>query len=147
VASQDQRLLKASLDLVAPAADQLVAALFDRLFTDHPYLRPMFPTRLEAQRDRFLQAIVALVTHYDRPEALLPALTAMGRRHEGYGVSLGDYAAVGRALLVTLREFAGPAWHPEYEAVWARAYTFAAGTMMQAGALSYHRMEDDRLAA
>jgi len=136
VPSQDQRLLKESLDLVAPVADQLIAAFYHRLFTEQPQVRSMFPAAMETQRERLLNAIIALVTHYDRPGHLVPALAAMGRRHEGYGVSLGDYAAVGAALLGTLRDFAGPAWSPAYEAAWARAYTFAAGCMMQAGALS-----------
>jgi len=136
MASQDQRLLKESLDLVAPVADQLIAAFYQRLFTEHPEVRSMFPAAMETQRERLLNAVIALVTHFDQPENLLPALNSMGRRHEMYGVSLGHYAAVGSALLATLQEFAGAAWSPAYEAAWARAYTFAAGTMMQAGALS-----------
>jgi methyl-accepting chemotaxis protein len=146
VASQDQRLLKESLDLVAPVADQLIAAFYHRLFTEHPEVRPMFPPVLDTQRERLLNAIIALVTHFDHPENLLPALNAMGRRHETYGVSLGHYAAVGSALLATLRDFAGSAWSADYEGAWARAYTFAAGTMMQAGALSAVE-EEEPLAA
>ena len=145
MASQDQRLLKESLDLVAPVADQLIAAFYDRLFTGYPEVRPMFPPVMDTQRERLLNAVIALVTHYDHPEKLRPALTAMGRRHEAYGVTLGHYAAVGGALLATLRDFAGSAWSPAYEGAWARAYTFAAGTMMQAGAL--YTVEEERLAA
>jgi hemoglobin-like flavoprotein len=142
--SEDQRLLKESLDLVAPVADELIAAFYDRLFTDHPNLRPMFPPVLDTQRERLLKAIIALVTHYDRPQELLPAFAAMGRRHERYGVRIEHYAAVGAALLSTLRRFAGAAWTPAYHGAWVRAYTFAAGNMMQAGALAD---EDERLAA
>jgi len=91
---------------------------------------------MELQRDRLLKAIIALVTHYDRPDQLMPALTAMGRNHVRYGVQLDHFVAVGNALIVTLRRFAGPAWTADYEGAWLRAYTFAAGTMMQAGALS-----------
>jgi len=148
VASQDQRLLKESLDLVAPVADELIAAFYHRLFTEHPEVRPMFPAAMDPQRERLLLgAVIALVTHFDHPENLLPALTAMGRRHETYGVSLGHYAAVGSALLATLRDFARAAWSPAYEGAWARAYTFAAGTMMQAGALSAVEQEEEPLAA
>jgi len=147
MASQDQRLLKESLDLVAPVADQLIAAFYDRLFTDHPDVRPMFPAVMETQRERLLNAVIAVVTHYDHPENLLPALTAMGKRHQMYGVSLGHYAAVAEALLGTLREFAGSAWSPAYEAAWTRAYTFAAGAMMQAGALSAVDEAREQLAA
>jgi hemoglobin-like flavoprotein len=134
--TEDHRLLQESLGLVAPVADQLIAAFYDQLFRDNPQLRSMFPAVMDHQRDKLLKAVIALVTHYDRPENLLPALTAMGRTHARHGVGLGDYAAVASALLTTLARFAGPAWSPEYEGAWARAYTFAAGAMMQASAIA-----------
>jgi hemoglobin-like flavoprotein len=69
----------------------------------------------------------------------------MGRRHERYGVGVDDYATVGAVLLRTLRDVAGSAWTPAYQAAWVRAYTFAASTMMRADAVAD---EDDlRLAA
>jgi len=128
--TEDHRLLQESLGLVAPAATELVAAFYDQLFADHPQLRLMFPADMELQRDRLLKAIIALVTHYDRPDQLMPALTAMGRNHVRYGVQLDHFVAVGNALIVTLRRFAGPAWTADYEGAWLRAYTFAAGAMM-----------------
>jgi hemoglobin-like flavoprotein len=140
----DARLLRQSLELVAPVADELIAACYDRLFTGHPQPRPMFPAALDGRRDRLFAAVTALVTHYDDPEVLRPALAAMGRRHERCGVCLEHYVAVGVALLGALREFAGPAWTAEYDGAWIRAYTFAVGAMMQAGALAD---EEEPLAA
>ena len=98
--SQDQRLLKESLDLVAPVADQLIAAFYHRLFTEQPQVRSMFPAAMETQRERLLNAIIAVVTHYDHPENLLPALTAMGKRHQVVSPQFGDRGvqAVGVAV-------------------------------------------------
>jgi methyl-accepting chemotaxis protein len=127
----DAQLLKVSLDVVAPRADQLIASFYDRLFAAHPEVRPMFPAIMDTQHERLLKAVIALVTHYENPDALLPALTAMGARHAGYGVQLEHYGAVAEALLATLREYAGDAWTPEIEAAWTNAYTFAAGAMVQ----------------
>lgn len=134
-----QAHLATSLNLIAPVADQMVAAFYTRLFAEHPDIRPMFPRSEEAmagQGEKLVKAIVALVTHFAAPEQLTPALMTMGRRHEQYGVRLEHYAAVGTVLLATLRDFAGDAWTPTFEQAWSRAYTFAAGVMMQAGALS-----------
>jgi methyl-accepting chemotaxis protein len=130
----DHRLLSESLGLLAPVADQLIAAFYDQLFADRPQFRAMFPAEMDGQRDKLLKAVVALVTHYDDPDALVPALATMGRAHARFPIGLAEYAAVGQALLVTLARFAGPAWTPEYEQAWTRAYTFAAGTMLQASA-------------
>jgi hemoglobin-like flavoprotein len=146
----DQQLLAESLGLLAPVAGELVASFYDQLFADHPDVRPMFPLELDGQRDKLLKAIIALVTHYGRPEQLVPALTAMGQRHDAYGVRIDHYSAVGTTLLSTLRRFAGPAWNAEYEGAWLRAYTFAAGVMMQAGAMAGAHMApaaDDLAAA
>jgi len=129
---EDHRLLNESLGLLAPVAHNLVAAFYQQLFTDYPQVRTLFPANMEPQREKLLKAIVALVTHYDRPDQLTPALTAMGRNHVGYGTQLGHYAAVGATLMSVLERFAGAAWNPEYEGAWQRAYEFAAGTMMAA---------------
>jgi hemoglobin-like flavoprotein len=133
---RDQQLLAESLALVAPVANELVTSFYTRLFADNPHLRPMFPAGLDAQKDKLLKAIMALVTHYHRPEQLIPALTVMGRQHDSYGVRIEHYCAVGLALVATLRRFAGDAWNAEYEGAWQRAYTFAAGVMMQASAVT-----------
>jgi methyl-accepting chemotaxis protein len=142
--SEDQHLLQESLDLVAPVADELIAAFHDRLFTVHPELRPIFPPVLDRYRDRLVAAILALVSRYDRPQLLLPELGALGRRYDRYGLGSAQYAAIGSMLIGTLRDFAGPGWTPAHHGAWVRAYTFAAGCMMQAGALAD---EDRRVAA
>jgi hemoglobin-like flavoprotein len=133
---EDHRLLQESLGLVAPVADDLIRAFYDQLFADFPQVRPMFPAIMDLQRERLLAAIVAVVTHYDHPERLMPALTAMGRQHAGYGVRPEHFDAVGATLLATLRSFAGPAWTPAYEEAWTRMYTFAATTMIDAGSIA-----------
>jgi hemoglobin-like flavoprotein len=132
----DQHLLAESLGLLAPAARDIVASFYERLFAEHPRWRPMFPADLGGQHDALLRAVTAIVTHYDRPERLIPALTAMGRRQEDYGVRIDHYSAVGLTLVATLRRFAGAAWNDEFEGAWLRAYTFVAGVMMQAGAMA-----------
>jgi methyl-accepting chemotaxis protein len=144
--NEDALLLRESLGLVAPVAPELIAAFYDQLFTDYPSVRPMFPAEMAPQRDRLLQAVIALVTHYDNPDALVPALTSMGRNHVRYGAELGHYAAVGSSLLIVLRRFAGDAWHDGYEGAWQRAYSFAAGTMIAAAAVA-PAAEEERLAA
>jgi len=145
----DQHLLAESLGLLAPAAREIVAAFYERLFVEQPRLRPMFTAELDGQHEALLRAVTAIVTHYDRPEQLVPALTAMGRRHQEYGVRIDHYSVVGLTLLATLRQFAGPDWNDEFEGAWLRAYTFVAGVMLQAGAMagSWLTRPDDSAAA
>ncbi|GIF76327.1 globin domain-containing protein [Asanoa siamensis] len=127
----DAKLLQASLEVVADRADELIASFYGRLFDQYPAVRPMFPANMDAQHDKLLGAIIALVTNYENPEALRPTLEALGRKHDGWGVRPEHYTAVATCLLATLDEYAGEAWTPEIEGAWTRAYTFAAGTMLQ----------------
>ena len=131
----DAKLLTASLEVVADRANELIASFYDRLFNEYPAVRPMFPANMDAQHDKLLGAIVALVTNYENPEALRPTLEALGAKHDSWGVKPEHYTAVAGCLLATLREFAGDAFTPEVEGAWVRAYTFAAGTMMQGAAV------------
>lgn len=132
----DHRLLTESLGLVASVAEDLAAAFYRQLLTNYPELRGMFPAlfpaNMQPQREKLLKAIVVLVTHYDRPDQLVPVLAAMGRSHAGYGVELSHYAAAGSTLMSVLRRFTGEAWNDEYEGAWLRAYAFATGTMITA---------------
>jgi len=130
--TEDARMLRESLALVAPVAEQLIASFYERLFAEYPQVRSMFPANMDMQREKLLKAVIALVTHYDTPEALLPALSTMGRNHVRYGAQVEHYGAVGQTLLATLESYAGDAWTPELAGAWERAYTFAAGTMMRA---------------
>jgi hemoglobin-like flavoprotein len=127
----DAKLLQASLEVVADRADALIASFYERLFAEYPAVRPMFPADMKPQEDKLLGAIVALVTHYETPEALRPTLLALGEKHAGWGVQPEHFTAVAGCLLATLRDFAGDAFTPEVEGAWVRAYTWAAGTMMQ----------------
>jgi hemoglobin-like flavoprotein len=130
--AEDAQLLRDSLALVSPVADQLIADFYDRLFAEYPQVRSMFPENMDLQRERLLKAIIAVVTHYENPEGLLPALTSMGRNHVRYGAQMEHYGAVGQVLLATLASYAGDAWTPELAGAWERMYTFAAGAMMRA---------------
>ena len=70
--TEDARMLRESLALVAPVAEALIASFYERLFADYPQVRSMFPANMDMQREKLLKAVIALVTHYDTPEALLP---------------------------------------------------------------------------
>ncbi len=129
----DYELLNESLGLVGPVADQMIRSFYDRVFTEYPQTRAMFPADMTQQREHLLKAVVALVTNYDHREDLVPYLEALGGRHVRYGVVPEHYGIIGQALLATLAEVAGEHWTEEYEGAWARMYTFAA-EVMQNGA-------------
>lgn len=132
----DQELLVASLEAIGSAADEVVRSFYAQLFLGRPYLRGLFPASLDTRSDRLFSALLKLAEQLDRVEELVPALEQLGRDHRKYGVRPSHHDAVRQAMVGALREHAGTAWRPEYEAAWNRAYDFAARIMMNADAAS-----------
>lgn len=119
---------------VEPIAAVAADLFYDRLLKLDETLRPLFKdTDMSAQKARLIQALSFTVACLDAPEALVPTLKDLGRRHVTYGVVGDHYDLVGAALLWTLEQGLGEAWSPAVEAAWTAAYGLVSQTM-QAGA-------------
>ena len=126
----DSAALKASFAAVAEHGDDIAMHFYSSLFAAHPEARQLFPTSMSGQRDRFLGALVRIVTDVDRIAELAPYLAELGRDHRKFGALAGHYPAIGEALIATIEHFSGAGWNKELEATWVRAYNVIAGTMM-----------------
>jgi hemoglobin-like flavoprotein len=112
---------------------ETAALFYDRLFAIAPDTRTLFKGDLTAQGVKLMETLtVAIATLNDR-EGLTILLDRLGRRHKGYRVEDRHYAAVGEALLWTLRQSLGPACTPATERAWQELYDYIAGIMMTAG--------------
>lgn len=120
--------------IVSRAGEKAVAYFYGRLFAENPRLRVMFPASMDFQRDRLFQALTRIVYTLGRPEEMESFVCQLGQDHRKYGVQAEHYPAVGRALLTTLRKFAGDAWTESAEMAWTDAYQRAAELMTAAAA-------------
>ncbi|WP_420426350.1 globin family protein [Algiphilus sp.] len=123
-----------SFALVAPIADQAAALFYDRLFTQHPEVRPLFSGDIKRQGAMLMQTLALAVKHLHEPQEIMEPLRALGRRHVGYGVKEAHYPLVGDALLWTLEQGLGEAFDAETREAWAAAYGLLAGVMCEAAA-------------
>jgi nitric oxide dioxygenase len=133
VTPEQLSLVQASYLQVAPRADEVAAAFYDRLFALAPQVRPLFTTDPAQQRQKFLDelaAIVAAITDLDR---LLERTRPLGERHAGYGVRPSHYEPVGIALVGALGDALGERFTTEVADAWEAAYQLVAETMTQAG--------------
>jgi hemoglobin-like flavoprotein len=126
-------LVQTSFAQIRPIADAAAALFYRRLFELDPTLRPLFKGDMKDQGRKLMDMLALAVKGLDRPEALLPALAALGRRHAGYGVNDHDYATVGEALIWTLEQGLGPNFTPEVREAWTTLYRLVADTMRMAG--------------
>jgi hemoglobin-like flavoprotein len=123
-----------SFALVVPIAQQAGVAFYGKLFEIDPSLRPMFKDDIEEQAGKLMQVLAFAVANLQKPDALMPAVRALGARHGALGIKPHHYDTVAQALLDTLAGGLGPAFTPAVKASWVAAYTILAGEMIAAAA-------------
>ena len=136
--SLNVELLEQSFEKVKPRADEFAASFYEKLFTTHPELKPLFATTdMAKQQKKLINALVLVVENLRSPEALGPVLNALGGRHIGYGVIPKYYGPVGDALLSAFEQSLQQDWTPEVKLAWTDAYRAITALMLKgAGVVS-----------
>jgi len=116
------KLVQQSFAKVAPISEQAAELFYGRLFEVAPTVRAMFPDDMTEQRKKLMATLAVVVNGLTNLEAVLPAASALAKRHVGYGAKAEHYPVVGGALLWTLEKGLGDAWTPEVAAAWTAAY-------------------------
>lgn len=128
----DVSLVQSSWLAVKPIADPAAAVFYDKLFAIDPTLRALFPEDLSEQKKKLMATLDFAVGALKKPDALMPAVRALGTRHIAYGVNAAHYATVGAALLFTLEQGLGGAFTSEIRTAWTRLYSALSSTMLDA---------------
>ena len=116
------KLVQQSFSKVAPIADQAAVIFYDRLFEVAPSVKAMFPADMTEQRKKLMATLAVVVNGLGTLEAILPAASALAKRHVAYGAKPEHYPVVGSTLLWTLEKGLGDAWTPDVAAAWTAAY-------------------------
>jgi hemoglobin-like flavoprotein len=124
------KLVQASFAQVVPIADQAATIFYDRLFEIAPSVRPLFKGDMAEQRRKLIAMLATVINGLGDLNSILPAASALAKRHVGYGVNAAHYAVVGDALLWTLERGLGPAWTKDVAAAWTTTYTTLADFMI-----------------
>ncbi|HEV7720009.1 MAG TPA: globin domain-containing protein [Iamia sp.] len=130
----DVATVQATLPDLGPRTDELARAFYTRLFALDPTLRPLFPTDMEAQRQKFVATLGEIVGAISRLDRFTAAAGGLGVAHVTHGAEVHHYELVGEALGWALRTTLGDAWTPAIGHAWAVAYNLVAETMMAAAA-------------
>ncbi len=126
----DAALVKSSFDKVKPIAADAAALFYGRLFEIAPEVKPLFKGDMSEQGRKLMTTLAVVVNGLDNLPSILPAASALAKKHVGYGVKPAHYAPVGAALLWTLERGLGPAWTQPLAAAWTNAYTTLSGFMI-----------------
>ena len=118
----DAFAVKRSFEAVKPIAPAAADLFYGRLFEIAPGVRGLFPDDMTEQKKKLMATLAVVVAGLDRLETILPAASALAKRHVSYGAKPEHYGPVGAALLYALEHGLGAAWTPELAAAWTRAY-------------------------
>ena len=124
------KLVQESFAKVAPISETAAVLFYDRLFDIAPKVRSMFPTDLTEQRRKLMATLAVVVGGLGNLESVLPAASALAKRHVSYGAKAEHYPVVGAALLWTLEKGLGDGWTPDVAEAWTAAYGTLSGFMI-----------------
>ncbi|MGA2291498.1 globin family protein [Bradyrhizobium sp.] len=123
-------LVQHSFAKVAPISETAAVLFYDRLFEVAPAVKSMFPADMTEQRRKLMAMLATVVGGLGNLSSILPAASALAKRHVGYGAKAEHYPVVGAALLWTLEKGLGEAWTPEVADAWTTAYGTLSGFMI-----------------
>jgi hemoglobin-like flavoprotein len=124
------KLVQESFAKVAPISETAAVLFYDRLFEIAPQVKAMFPAEMTEQRKKLMAMLAAVVNGLANLESILPAASALAKRHVSYGARAEHYPVVGAALLWTLQKGLGDAWTPTVADAWTAAYGTLSGYMI-----------------
>jgi hemoglobin-like flavoprotein len=124
------KAIQQSFAKVAPISEQAAALFYGRLFEIAPEVKPLFRGDMSEQGRKLMATLAVVVNGLSNLDSILPAASALAKRHVSYGVKAGDYAPVGAALLWTLEQGLGKDWTPDLAAAWTGAYTLLSDFMI-----------------
>jgi hemoglobin-like flavoprotein len=116
------KAIQESFTKVTPISEQAAALFYGRLFETDPALKPLFHGDMKEQGRKLMATLAVVINSLDNLGAVLPAASALAKRHVAYGVKPAHYTPVGEALLWTLQQGLGASWTAELAAAWAAAY-------------------------
>ena len=125
-----KRLVQDSWEAISGDHDRIANAFYERLFEIDAPARALFArTNMVTQRVKFIEMLGEIVRNLDIPKELIPAVSALGRRHVDYGVRDIDYDRVREALFSALATELGDGFTDELRDAWEEAYALTASVM------------------
>jgi hemoglobin-like flavoprotein len=124
------KLVQQSFAKVAPISETAAVLFYDRLFEIAPQVKAMFPADMTEQRRKLMGMLAAVVNGLGDLNSILPAASALAKRHVSYGAKAEHYPVVGAALLWTLEKGLGDGWTPDIAEAWTTAYGTLSGYMI-----------------
>jgi hemoglobin-like flavoprotein len=122
ISSQTASLVTDSFRLVSPQREALVAKFYERLFEEHPEVKPMFEkVDKTGLRRKLLLALITIVDSLEDNEQLRVSLQGISETHTRHHIKTEHYQIFSKILLVTLADFLPDTWTQTTALAWQDA--------------------------
>ena len=128
----DIQILESSFNKIRDNAVDFSASFYERLFSHHPELKPLFAkVDLAAQEKKLIASLAIIVENLRNPQQLTCALRSLGAYHHEIGTIAEHYPLVGQALIETFAKYLGSEWNQATQRAWLDAYSLITKTMLE----------------
>jgi hemoglobin-like flavoprotein len=124
------KAVQESFTKVVPISEQAATLFYGRLFEIAPEVKPLFRGDMKEQGRKLMATLAVVVNGLGNLASILPAASALAKRHVDYGVKPSHYQPVGAALLWTLERGLGDQWTPDLNVAWSDAYALLSQFMI-----------------
>ncbi len=124
-------IVKATAAIVKANSEKITSRMYERMFSNYPYAKPLFKNAPKDQPKVLARAIVAYAENIDKLAALEPTLNRIAQHHVDTSILPEHYSWVGDSLLGAIKEVLGDAITDEVAAAWSEAYWFLANVLIQ----------------
>ena len=123
-------LVQQSFAKVAPISEQAAMLFYDRLFEVAPTVKAMFPADMTEQRKKLMATLAVVVNGLGNLGSVLPAASALAKRHVSYGAKPEHYPVVGGDAAVDAGKRARRSLDADVADAWTAAYGTLSGYMI-----------------
>jgi len=127
-------MVQTTFKKIAPIQEQAAELFYNKLFELDPSLKNLFKGDIKEQGKKLMAMIGTAVAGLKDLARIVPAVEALGERHEGYGVKDSDYETVAEALLWTLEQGLGADFTSDVKEAWTDTYMLLVDVMTTAAA-------------
>jgi hemoglobin-like flavoprotein len=124
-------LIRKSFDALWPIRRKLGEQFYDRFFELAPDTKSLFPSDMERQQLKLMDAIAAIVGALDKREMFQSIITHTGKKHSQFGVQPSHFVAFGDALIWGLQQQLGSAFTSQVKQAWIVLYDEVQTEMMR----------------
>ena len=127
------KLVQESFAKVAPISEAAAVLFYDRLFEIAPSVKAMFPADMTEQRKKLMATLAVVVNGLGNLASILPAASALAKRHVSYGAKPAHYPVVGAPCCGPWKKDSATPGHPRSPKPGPRLTATLSGYMISEG--------------